>query len=37
MNITNLSAEQLRNAADLKERVEALQRELNQVLARIVV
>jgi hypothetical protein len=37
MNIAALSAKQPRAAADLKERVEALQRELNQVLARIVV
>jgi hypothetical protein len=32
MNITNLSAEQLRNAADLKERIDALQEELTEVL-----
>jgi len=32
MNITNLSAEQLRNAADLKERIDALQEELTELL-----
>jgi hypothetical protein len=30
--ITNLSAQQLRRAADIKEKIESLQNELNQIL-----
>ena len=32
MNITELSPQQLRKAADLKERVDALQEQLNELL-----
>ena len=32
MNITSLSVKQLRDAADLKERIDALQQELSEVL-----
>jgi len=32
MNITNLTPQQLRNAADLQERIEALQEEMNELL-----
>jgi hypothetical protein len=32
MNITSLSAKQLRDAADLKERIDALQEELTELL-----
>src|SRR5450759_1870985 len=31
-SITNLSAQQLRNAAALKEKIQALEKELNQLL-----
>jgi hypothetical protein len=30
--ITNLSAQQLRRAADIKDKIESLQNELNQIL-----
>jgi hypothetical protein len=32
MNLTTLTPQQLRNAADLEERIDALQNELNEVL-----
>jgi len=32
MDITNLSAQQLRQAADLKEKIDGLQAELNAIL-----
>ena len=35
MNITSLSASQLRHAAAIKEKIETLQKELNQILGAV--